>query len=157
MIGLLWYQPWCREAGEALSGPGPSAGDPTGAGTADGRHSPQAPAGYVFLFFYRLERRVLLDTLSGDPAAGAELPQIRAEVVRLLSVYGSNRSFHGYGSEFLEVIDLMVTSHGRVEDDLRAEPRGADAQPGVPGDIARRPPKAVPQKAVNQQSGLAAA
>jgi uncharacterized tellurite resistance protein B-like protein len=64
------------------------------------------PLGYVFLFFYGLERRVLLDARHLPPAA-AEVPLIRREVARLLSAFGDNRSFGSYASEFLGAIDVL--------------------------------------------------
>lgn len=70
---------------------------------AGGRRQP-ADAGYVFLFFYGLERRVLIDAPS-DPQAMAEIPAIKAEVERLLCLYGDNNSFLGYATRFLAHID----------------------------------------------------
>jgi uncharacterized tellurite resistance protein B-like protein len=55
----------------------------------------------VFLFFYGIERRVLLDAES-DPRAAAEVPALLAEVERLLSIYGHNGSFQGYAGGLLE-------------------------------------------------------
>lgn len=60
--------------------------------------------GYVFLFFYGLERRVLRETT----AARSEIPQIRAEVQRLLAEYrGSFASFDRYASAFLDVLAAL--------------------------------------------------
>jgi len=70
---------------------------------AGGRREP-ADAGYVFLFFYGLERRVLIDAPS-DPQAKTEIPAIKAEVERLLGLYGDNNSFRGYATRFLAHID----------------------------------------------------
>ncbi|HEK1687908.1 TPA: TerB N-terminal domain-containing protein [Pseudomonas putida] len=70
---------------------------------AGGRRQP-ADAGYVFLFFYGLERRVLIDAPS-DPQAKAEIPAIKAEVERLLDLYGDNNSFRSYATRFLAHID----------------------------------------------------
>ncbi len=70
---------------------------------AGGRRQP-ADAGYVFLFFYGLERRALVDALS-DPQAKAELPAIKAEIERLLGLYGDNNSFRGYATRFLAHVD----------------------------------------------------
>lgn len=71
---------------------------------ADGRQAPGADIGYVFLYFYGLERRVLCDA-TVDPAAAAERPLIRAELVRLLGRYGGNHSLHNYASSLLAWID----------------------------------------------------
>jgi hypothetical protein len=72
---------------------------------ADGRRYPAAPIGYVFLYFYGLERRALIDA-RGDPAAAAERPTIAAEVRRLLKLYGGNASFRGYATGLLDVLAM---------------------------------------------------
>ncbi|WP_336436020.1 TerB N-terminal domain-containing protein [Stutzerimonas stutzeri] len=56
---------------------------------SSGRKAPHANIGYVFLFFYGLERRVFVDAKT-DQAAAADIPIIIAEVERLLSIYGKN-------------------------------------------------------------------
>jgi uncharacterized tellurite resistance protein B-like protein len=62
------------------------------------RNDPDIAVGYVFLYFYGLERRLLLD----DP--GVEAATLVTEVRRLLSVYGSNHSFHRYATALLEAV-----------------------------------------------------
>lgn len=62
----------------------------------------------MFLFFYGLERRALVDLGSGtdtDTAQHGEVEVIRDEVRRLLSIYGGNNSFRRYASNFLAFID----------------------------------------------------
>lgn len=76
---------------------------------AGGRKNPTVQIGYVFLFFYGLERRVLADSRQ-FPEVAKELPIILAEVKRLLSIYGNQGSFYGYASRFL---DLVVTVGGK--------------------------------------------
>lgn len=68
---------------------------------AGGRKHPSADIGYVFLFFYGLERRVLED-MTSENKGSPELAAIEAEIHRLLAAYGHNRSFKGYASRFLE-------------------------------------------------------
>jgi uncharacterized tellurite resistance protein B-like protein len=76
---------------------------------AGGRREPNVPISWPFLFFYGLERRVLVD--ASDPGqARNELPFIRTEVERLLDLYGSNGSFRSYATGFLEVIDLYANN-----------------------------------------------
>jgi tellurite resistance protein len=70
---------------------------------AGGRREPHAYIGYVFLFFYGLERRMLYDALA-DPLAEAETAPILTEVRCLLDVYGANGSFRGYATSFLEIV-----------------------------------------------------
>jgi uncharacterized tellurite resistance protein B-like protein len=79
---------------------------------AGGRRDPGIDIGCVFLFFYGLERRVLVD-LEQDPASAAgEVAQIETEVARLLEIYGESGSFEGYASRFLEFIRLR---HGAMD------------------------------------------
>ncbi|MBG5358122.1 TerB N-terminal domain-containing protein [Pseudomonas aeruginosa] len=70
---------------------------------SSGRKAPHANIGYVFLFFYGLERRVFVDAKT-DRAAAAETPSIIAEVERLLSIYGENPSFNNYASRFVDFL-----------------------------------------------------
>ncbi|WP_434043922.1 MULTISPECIES: TerB N-terminal domain-containing protein [Sorangium] len=67
---------------------------------AGGRRDPGAYIGYVFLYFYGLERRALADAQRGG-LAGGEREAIYAEVERLLTIYSRSNSFRGYATEFL--------------------------------------------------------
>lgn len=71
---------------------------------AGGRNLPDVNIGYVFLFFYGLERRVLVESVT-DSTAAAETPQITEEVRRLLAIYKDIGSFQGYASRFLDYIE----------------------------------------------------
>jgi tellurite resistance protein len=75
---------------------------------ATGRSNPSADVGYVFLFFYGLERRVLVDAES-DVSARNELTLIESEIERLLKIYGQNNSFTRYASSFLDLLVLRRT------------------------------------------------
>jgi uncharacterized tellurite resistance protein B-like protein len=86
---------------------------------AQGRSTPDAYIGYVFLFFYGIERRVLADA-DRSAAARAEIPALLAEVERLRGIYGGSRSFRGYTGEFLTVARLRQGDL-RVEDLLPSE------------------------------------
>jgi uncharacterized tellurite resistance protein B-like protein len=79
---------------------------------AGGRRDPDIDIGCVFLFFYGLERRVLVDLEQDPPSAAREVAQIEAEVERLLAIYGESGSFEGYASRFLEFIRLR---HGVMD------------------------------------------
>nr|WP_283939751.1 TerB N-terminal domain-containing protein [Pseudomonas sp. R3.Fl] len=70
---------------------------------SSGRKAPHANIGYVFIFFYGLERRAFVDAKS-DPDAAAEVPAIIAEVERLRAIYQDNYSFQGYTRRFLEFL-----------------------------------------------------
>ena len=68
---------------------------------AGGRKAPDAYIGYVFLFFYGLERRLFVDNKREEAAALVE------EVERLLALYGENGSFSMYARRFLDVARLF--------------------------------------------------
>ncbi|KGE64073.1 MULTISPECIES: TerB N-terminal domain-containing protein [Pseudomonas] len=70
---------------------------------AGGRNDPLADTGYVFLFFYGLERRALIDPIY-DSKVNNEVPLIVDEVRRLLSIYRGNGSFRGYAEGFLDYL-----------------------------------------------------
>lgn len=73
---------------------------------ADGRRDPHADIGFVFLFFYGLERRVLVDGVS-DPEVQRDLSDIGRETRRLLQIYGgASNSFRMYGGGFLNWLEL---------------------------------------------------
>ncbi len=77
---------------------------------ADGKKHPEADIGYVFLYFYGLERRVILDAPK-DAVAQAELPAIGRELERLLGIYGNKSgSFRKYASELLAWVKLSSYS-----------------------------------------------
>lgn len=66
----------------------------------NGKNDPAADIGYVFLYFYGLERRMLHD-IDYSPTAKNEIYAIRAEIERLLAIYGGNGSFHTYANSLL--------------------------------------------------------
>lgn len=70
---------------------------------AHGRSDPQADVGYVFLYFYGLERRALVDATRSE-VAKAELIVIMREIERLLSVYSNNNSFQRYAGSLLDFL-----------------------------------------------------
>lgn len=68
--------------------------------------------GYMFIFFYGLERRFLLDNPS-DP----EKQQIIAEVRRLKRLFGDNYSAQRYLGEFLDLASIANMQGVSVDDD----------------------------------------
>ena len=68
-----------------------------------GRCDPAADPGYVFLYFYGLERRALADGNSSS-AARSDIPVIVREVERLLGIYSHSGSFRSYASSFLAFV-----------------------------------------------------
>lgn len=117
---------------------------------ATGRSAPGTAIGYVFLFFYGLERRLLVDARDSAEARD-EAPMIVAEVRRLLALYGSSSgSFRNYATGFLGVAtamfgatdldastDLVGTSSVDVPAPVRvALARLARSRTPVPADLA---------------------
>ena len=73
---------------------------------SEGRSHPDCDIGYVFLFFYGLERRVIADSRD-DPAARNDWPAIIVELRRLLAIYGEKSgSFNRFAGELLSWIEL---------------------------------------------------
>lgn len=64
------------------------------------RDDPDINIGYVFLYYYGLERRALAD-IDKSAIAREELPIIKDEIKRLLKIYGSNSSFNNYAVSLL--------------------------------------------------------
>lgn len=84
---------------------------------AGNRDDSLAPLGYVFIYFYGLERRIVVDSIQGavdDP----EYQSIFKEILRLNEIYGGSRSFHNYATRLLEIMCLLrpaVVSHPELE------------------------------------------
>ena len=68
-----------------------------------GRKDPDAYIGYVFLYFYGLERRLLL----GRPEDN-EIQEIFEEIKRLRGIYAVNGSFNRYSSALLDCKPLLT-------------------------------------------------
>lgn len=90
---------------------------------ASGR-SETACIGYVLLYFYGLERRVLVARCAVEERA-----QIGAEVLRLRELFANDRSFRGYAEELLDAIAIL--------DGLPspAEPSFEGARDAIPIDL----------------------
>lgn len=95
---------------------------------AGGRVDPGAYIGYVFLFFYGLERRVLH---KWESDATGDFPAIAAEVERLLGLYGWNRSFQGYAGRFYEQVLLPRVPSRFAQLVAPTEPLGGDVPASV--------------------------
>lgn len=70
-----------------------------------GRRTPEIDAGYVFLFFYGIERRILHDLVNqlDDP----EVEQLLHEVRELRQTYSDHRAIVGYTTRFLDFVSAM--------------------------------------------------
>ena len=108
-----------------------------------------AYVGYVFLFFYGIERRVIRDA-ANDSSARDEIPALLAEVERLRGLYRDNGSFLAYSTDFLatarftgvpQAVADLTAPRQRAGWDIPLEVRlvaGAAAVDGepLPGDWA---------------------
>ena len=77
---------------------------------ASGRSDKRYNVGYVFLYFYGLERRFFVDRPGQD-----EKELLIAEVERLLRIYGGNRSVNGYLGTFLDAAQTTLGYEDRTE------------------------------------------
>lgn len=84
---------------------------------AGGRMDELAHVGFVFLFLYGLERRLLVDI--GHEFGHPDFPAIAAEILRLLRVYSSDDSFCRSALNLLALIDALVCVHEDSEPDPR--------------------------------------
>jgi hypothetical protein len=81
---------------------------------ASPRDTSQVAIGYVFLYFYGLERRAFVDGLA-SPEARSEWPWIAAEVERLRAFYGHDHSFQSYASNLLTTLRYLLEPAGIPE------------------------------------------
>lgn len=96
---------------------------------SEGRSNPDCDIGYVFLFFYGLERRVIVDSRN-DPAARNEWPAIITELRRLLTIYGEkSESFRRYAGELLSWIELDGKSDQLYKQPIPNFPRTYELPP----------------------------
>jgi tellurite resistance protein len=80
------------------------------------RTEPDTNIGYVFLYFYGLERRLMLDPVADDREV------IIAEVERLQGIYGHNPSFRLYSTKLLQA--ARPQAGGVVESEPSFEKEG---------------------------------
>lgn len=73
---------------------------------ASDRSDPNTPIGYVFIYFYGFERRIIENQTSSQ-VSDQEFTTIFEEVLRLHKVFNTNRSFRGYSANFLELMALL--------------------------------------------------
>lgn len=70
---------------------------------AEGRNDPSYDVGFMFLYFYGLERRFFLDDAPDD-----EKQEILAEVMRLVALYPENYSVQRYLEAFIDVAKIAT-------------------------------------------------
>lgn len=78
---------------------------------ADGRQDGTINPGYMFLFFYGLERRFLI-----DQPPDAEKQEIVAEAERLKALFAHNYSAQRYLGEFLDIARIMAMGGISLDD-----------------------------------------
>lgn len=78
---------------------------------AEGRSDGSVNPGYMFLFFYGLERRFLIDQPEEE-----EKREILAEVARLKAIFGQNHSVQRYLGEFIELARIGMFGTVSLED-----------------------------------------
>lgn len=82
---------------------------------AGGRNDPAISIAYVFLFFYGLERRLLVDGQRGH-VSPSERTDLISEIRRLRTFYGNSRSFRGYANNLLAMEWALCGDKSSVPD-----------------------------------------
>ena len=99
-----------------------------------GKQAADIDIGYVFLYFYGLELRLIAET----PSA-IEVEALSRELQRLRSLYSGNGSFNGYSARLLEAISFLHDAKSHNSDvfvpDLAVA--GAEMSPALKLAIAR--------------------
>ena len=81
------------------------------------RSDPETPLGYVFIYFYGLERRITVDSNKNE-VDDSEFKSLFEEILRLRGTYGSSRSFSNYSTRLLEFMCILrpnVVAHPELE------------------------------------------
>lgn len=84
---------------------------------ASNRNDPETYIGYVFLYFYGFERRILVDAAAGD-VSETEIDALIDELQRLRTVYGDNRSFNGYATNLLSHVWALYKPDQRPDSSI---------------------------------------
>ena len=70
------------------------------------RNNPDIPIGYIFIYFYGLERRIIVDSIDGK-VDDFEFKNIFEEIIRLKNIYGTSISFLSYTIRLLEIMCVL--------------------------------------------------
>lgn len=70
---------------------------------ASDRDMPNVPIGYLFIYFYGIERRIIKDRKDGL-VDNTELGALCTEIERLRTIFHDNRSFSNYSSSLLDYV-----------------------------------------------------
>ena len=79
------------------------------------RNDLDIPIGYIFLYFYGIERRILVD-YQKKQVSDDECFELYNEVVRLRKIYGSNKSFYSYATNLIEYLSIVVPHIIKIDD-----------------------------------------
>ena len=82
---------------------------------ASNRDDPTCYIGYVFLYFYGIERRLLID---GKHMPSSEREALVNEVRRLIRIYGGSRSFKGYATSLLAHVWVLYSQDTQPDGSL---------------------------------------
>lgn len=102
---------------------------------AEGCCDPGINIGYVFLYFYGLERRVLADP-KNSYSAGSESEEIVAEVKRLGTIY-RNPSFLSYTTGFINTVEARSAKEKLYKNTPSYESRGYELPFGLKKGLAQ--------------------
>ena len=81
------------------------------------KSDPETPLGYMFIYFYGLERRIVVDSVK-QMVDDAEFKSLFDEILRLKGIYGSSHSFSNYSTRLLEIMCILrphAVSHPELE------------------------------------------
>jgi uncharacterized tellurite resistance protein B-like protein len=79
------------------------------------RNNPDTPIGYIFIYFYGIERRLLVDFNRGN-VSDEECYSLYEEVLRLRNIYGENSSFYGYATNLIEYLSIIAPHIVSIDD-----------------------------------------
>lgn len=85
------------------------------------RSDPMTPLGYVFIYFYGLERRIIVDSTK-QMVADSEFKDLFDEILRLKNIYGRSHSLSNYSIRLLETMCLL-RPHAVSHLDLEKKPQ----------------------------------
>lgn len=83
---------------------------------ASNRDMPDTPIGYLFIYFYGLERRLIKDYKEGF-VTDEECSEICKEILRLKFIFKDSRSFNSYAARLLDYISITYPNIFCLPDD----------------------------------------
>jgi len=89
------------------------------------RNMSDVPMGYLFIYFYGLERRVVLDYAAGS-VGDDELQEICEEILRLQSIFGTHYSFSNYSTQLLNFVAIQYPDVTDIKDRLPTSSLSSD-------------------------------